>query len=162
MTRGKPTILSRETHDRTRAEQKMQREEAFLAGNLPEAPPVELQDIKVAQKAWRRLMKANAQLPASLFNTLDKGFLINYCQAVEAKHRAMELEEEYQKKYEGGLLDLESLFKVRVELRMSTRLVSDLEKQIYSTPKSRSGFNPKARELSSEEFIDRELRELDL
>jgi hypothetical protein len=162
MTRGKPSILSRETHDRSRAEGKLEAEEAFRAAGLPKSPPIELRGMKTAQRAWRRLMKANSQLPADLFNALDKGFLINYCQAVEAKQKAMELENECYLNYQEGRLDLESMIKSRVELRMATRLVADLQKQIYGSPKSRGGVNPESKELTAEELIARELEELDL
>ena len=161
MTRGKPLILSRKPGSTIREERKRESEEAFHANDLPKTPPPELHGMPAAKKAWRRLMKANGQLPANLFNSLDKGFLINYCQAVEAKQRALDLEEEARQRYEEGQLDLEELIKVRVELRMATRLVADLEKQIYATPKSRAGVSPGARELTPEELIDRELRELD-
>ncbi len=57
--------------------------------------------------------------------------------------------------------DLKALLAARVELRQSIRLVADMEKQIYATPKSRAGMNPAERELTPEELIGRELAEVD-
>jgi phage terminase small subunit len=162
MTRGKPTILSRKTHDRTRAERKEQSEGVFQSGGLPMSPPVELRGMKAAQRAWRRLMKANSQLPADLFNALDRGFMINYCQAVESQAKALELEGECHQSYIEGQFELEDLLKARVELRMATRLVADLSRQLYCSPKSRAGVNPETRTLTPEELISQELEELDL
>lgn len=161
MTRGKPLILSRKPGSTIREEKKRESEEAFHANDLPKTPPQELHGMPAAKKAWRRLMKANSELPDDLFNTLDKGFLINYCQAVEAKQRALDLEEEARQSYQEGQINLEDLIKTRVELRMATRLIADLEKQLYATPKSRAGVNPRTRELSTEELISRELSDLD-
>jgi hypothetical protein len=162
MSREKPTILSKATHDRTRAQRKLKAEEAFQAGGLPKYPPAELRGMKAAQRTWRMLIRANAQLPANLFNTLDKGFLINYCRAVEAKEKALELELECHKSYSDGQIELDALLKARTELRMATRLVADLSRQLYASPRSRSGVNPGIRELTAEEIIDRELQELDI
>jgi hypothetical protein len=48
-----------------------------------------------------------------------------------------------------------------VELRQTIRLVSDLEKQVYATPKSRGGVSPAPREATPEEVIAAEMRDLD-
>jgi hypothetical protein len=161
MTRGKPLILSRKPGSTIREDRKREAEDAFRANDLPNSPPPELYGMHVAQKTWRQLMKANSELPDNIFNGLDKGFLINYCQAVEAKQRALDLEDECRQRFERGELELENLLKTRIELRMATRLVADLEKQLYATPKSRAGVNPRARELTTEELISRELSDLD-
>jgi hypothetical protein len=193
MTRGKPNLLSRKPTDRKRAEAKAEAEEAFRSGSLPKAPPAELKGMPAAQRAWRKLMKAHAQLPGALFNGLDRGFLIGYCLAVAARQRALDLEVEIWKALhnghasdqmdipktqdggainddgnqivDGGILsgniELQDLLKVRAELRMSIRLVSDMEKQLYASPKSRGGISPETRELTPEEVIEREIGDLD-
>jgi hypothetical protein len=162
MARGKPNLLSRKPTDRKRAEAKAKAEDAFRSGNLPKEPPVELRDMPAAQRAWRKLMKAHDQLPGQLFNGLDRGFLIGYCLAIQARQRALELEGEIRKRFEEGKEDLEDLIKVRAELRMSIRLCTDMEKQLYASPKSRGGVNPEPRELTPEELIERELQDLNL
>lgn len=161
MTRGKPLILSRKPGSAAREEKKRAAEEAFRSAGLPKAPPAELKGMPAAQRAWRKLMKAHAQLPGQLFNGLDRGFLIGYCLGVQARQRALDLEKDCQKRFDEGSFALEDLIKVRAELRMATRLVIDMEKQIYATPKSRGGISPEPREESPEEVIDRELGDLD-
>lgn len=158
--RGKPTLFSRPAGSRARAEEKKERETAFRSGRLPKNPPAELCDCPAGKSAWRALMRAHAQLPGEIFNQLDRGFLIGYCLAVEGRSRAMDLERSLFIKYRAGEAELAGLLKVRVELRQAVRLVSDLEKQIYGTPKSRAGVSPAAREPSPEEVIEAELREI--
>jgi len=161
MTRGKPLILSRKPGSEVREERKRKAEGAFQAGSLPKGPPAELKGMLTARRAWRKLKKAHDQLPGQLFNGLDRGFLVGYCLAVEARQRALDLEGEVRKRFEEGKFDLENLIKVRAELRMAIRLCSDLEKQLYASPKSRGGVDPGARELTPEEVIERELQDLD-
>lgn len=161
MARGKPNLLSRKPTDRKRTETKAESEKAFRSGNLPKAPPAELKNMPAAQRAWRRLMRAHEKLPSELFNGLDFGFLLAYCQSVQARQRAQELEEKIRRRFARGRSELEDLIRVRVELRQATRLVVDMEKQLYCTPKSRGGVSPEPRELSPEELIERELRDLD-
>ena len=115
MTRGKPTILSRETHDRTRAEKKQKAEEFFQAGIFPMAPPIELKNMPAGQKTWRQLTKTNSQLPVPLYNDLDRGHLINYCMAVEALEKAEELEAICWRGFVKNVVDLDGLLKARVE-----------------------------------------------
>jgi hypothetical protein len=161
MARGKPLILSKKPGSKVREERKRKAEEAFQSGTLPQGPPVELRGMPAAQKAWRKLKKAHDQLPGQLFNGLDRGFLIGYCLAVQARQRALDLEGEARKRFEERSFALEDLIKVRTELRMATRLVADLEKQLYATPKSRGGISPEPRELTAEELVKRELQDLD-
>jgi hypothetical protein len=105
-------------------------------------------------------MRAHDALPGELFNQLDRGFLVGYCLAVEGRSRALELERKIAQAYDAGQAVLQDLLRVRVELRQSTRLVADLEKQIYGTPKSRAGVSPPGREATAEEVIERELAEI--
>jgi hypothetical protein len=161
--RGKPSILSRDPGVETRRQRKKSAESAFAAGHLQQSPPAELKGMPAARAAWRSLMRAHDQLPGELFNRLDRGFLIGYCLAVEARQRAIDLEKELANKYTVGHMpnDLKDLISVRVELRQSLRLVSDLEKQLYATPKSRGGVAPAAREKTAGEIIADELHDLD-
>jgi hypothetical protein len=161
MTRGKPLILSREPGSKVRAARKRAAEAAFEASALPRNPPAELAGMKAGRAAWRALLKAHSQLPGELFNGLDRQFLIEFCLAVEAQQRALELEKKLAAKYDAGELVLEVLLKARVELRMAMRLVADLSKQVYATPKARGGVSPAGRQPSPEEVIERELAEID-
>lgn len=164
MTRGKPLLLSRKPGSRPRADRKRAAESAFKAGALPQNPPAELSGLAAARRAWREIMRAHGQLPGELFNQLDRGFLIGYCLARQGRQDALELVNQLQKDYVNGNNDsdnLKALLAARVELRQSIRLVADLEKQIYATPKARAGVNPGGRELTPEELISRELAEVD-
>jgi phage terminase small subunit len=160
MARGKPSILSREDRNKKRAARKEKAESAFRTGALPKSPPAALDGMKAARAAWRALMRAHANLPGELFNGLDRDFLINYCLAVEARARALELEATITKKFITGELVIDVLIKARVELRQTIRLVADLEKQVYATPKSRGGVAPAAKELTPEQIVQREMDEL--
>ena len=146
MTRGKPLILSRKPGSSVREENKREAEAAFRTPALPKTPPLELHGMPAAKKAWRKLAKAHAQLPGQLFNSLDLGYLIGYCLAVQARQKAIELEEETNHRYLAGELNLSDLIKVRSELRMAVRLCGDMEKQIYGTPKSRGGISPESKD----------------
>ena len=126
------------------------------------APPIELKGMPAGQKTWRQLMKSNFKLPAPLYNDLDRGYLINYCQAIEALEKAGKLEAICWRGFVKNVIDLDGLIWARVELRMATRLVADLARGLYISPKSRAGVNPDAKELSPEEIIERELDELDI
>jgi len=159
--RGKPLILSRDPGSKTREKKKKRAESAFAAGQLPHNPPAELKDMPAARAAWRSLMRAHGRLPGELFNGLDRGFLVGYCLAVQARAKAQELADQMTAKYTKGEAAMDVLLKARVELRMTIRLVSDLEKQLYCTPKSRGGVAPAAREKTPEELIADELAELD-
>jgi len=163
MTRGKPQILSRDPGDETRRQRKKAAESVFRAGQLPHNPPAELKGMSAAMRAWRALMRAHDQLPAELFNGLDRGFLVGYCLAVEARQRAIDLQKVLTDRYNKDHMpaDLKDLMAARVELRQSIRLVSDLEKQLYATPKSRGGVSPPPRERTPEEVIADELADLD-
>lgn len=204
MTRGKPTLFSRETHDAARAQRKQAAESAFHSRvRLPKSPPAQLDGLPAAQAAWRALLKVHSDLPADLLSGLDRDFLIGYCLAVQMRTNALELERIVTERYRAGqaelsdlrelvsavidrcqagkeelseLLKLENLvtdrrqaaqaeyselIKARAELRQTVRLVSDLEKQIYATPKSRAGVVPLAREESPQEVVEREMRDLD-
>ncbi len=120
--------------------------EALMKGTqLPLNPPGALKGMKAARAAWRGLMREHAKLPGQLLSGLDKAFVINYCLAVEARARAMELEDAVNQRYSEGEVELKELLSVRAELRQATRLVSDLEKQLYATPKSRAGVTPESR-----------------
>ena len=112
---------------------------------LPRNPPRELIGMAVARAAWRSLMREHRKLPGELLSGLDRAFLIGYCLAVEARARALDLEHKATLLCATGQVDLKSLLSVRAELRQATRLVSDLEKQIYGTPKSRAGVTPEPR-----------------
>jgi hypothetical protein len=159
--RGKPSILSKKTHDRKRAEAKAEAEAAFRSGGLPKSPPIELKGMPAGRRAWVKLLRAHEQLPGELYNALDRECLIGFCQSVQARQRALELEEEIRKRFEDGRGELEDLLRVRAELRMATRLVVDMQKQLFATPKSRGGVNPESRELTPEEVVERELGDLD-
>lgn len=161
MTRGKPLLLSRKPGSRVREDRKRAEESAFNAGKLPQNPPPELSGLTDARRAWRELMVEHDQLPGELFNGLDRGFLVGYCMARQARQDALRLAKTLAKEYKKSGIGLDNLFKARVELRQSTRLVADLEKQIYATPKSRAGVNPAARELTPAELIEREVSEVD-
>jgi hypothetical protein len=139
----------------------MDAESAFRSGALPKNPPAALAGMPAARAAWRSLLRAHATLPGELFNGLDRDFLIGYCLAVQARQRAMDLEKSVLEQYETGRAKLIELLKARVELRQTLRLVADLEKQIYATPKSRGGVSPEPREETPEQVIERELDELD-
>ncbi|MDR3577234.1 MAG: hypothetical protein P4L50_25515 [Anaerolineaceae bacterium] len=154
--------MSRDPGAKTRLDRKKAGESAFEAGQLPNNPPAELKGMPAARAAWRALMRAHSQLPGDLFNGLDRGFLVGYCMAVQARQRAIELQEILAANYKlrGLPADLQDLLKSRMELRQSIRLVSDLEKQLYATPKSRGGVSPAARELTPDEIIAREVAEL--
>jgi len=159
--RGKPSILSREDRNKKRAARKKDAESAFRTGALPRTPPAVLAGMKAAQAAWRSLMRAHAELPGELFNGLDRDFLIGYCLAVQARQRALDLEKTIAGKYQAGeAAGLSALLAVRVELRQAIRLTSDLEKQLYCTPRSRGGISPAPREATPEEIVERELRDL--
>lgn len=161
MTRGKPSLLSRPAGSQARADKKLSAESAFKAGELPKNPPAALKDAPAGRAAWRALMRAHGQLPGELFNGLDRDCLLNYCLAVEARAQALTLAGKVAKLFDEGTTDLQSLLKVRAELRMATRLVGDLEKQLYATPKSRGGVSPAKRSPSPEEVIEHELYQLD-
>ena len=159
MARGKPNILSRKPTDRKRTEAKAEAEEAFRAGDLPNSPPVELRGMPAAQRAWRQLLRAHSQLPGQLFNRLDMDFIIIYCQAVQSRQRAVVMEIAAHKMFLEGHMDLDSLLKIRTELRMSSRLVTDLLKQLFCTPRSRGGVSP-VREETPEQVVEREIADL--
>jgi hypothetical protein len=99
------------------------------------------------------LARVHSQIPGDLVSGLDRNFLVGYCLAVEGRQRALELERIVTSQYIDGIVELDSLLRVRAELRMSIRLVTDLEKQIYGTPKSRGGVSPAQREISADELI---------
>jgi hypothetical protein len=141
MTRGKPLLFQRDTGGRARLARKRAAESAFQAGRLPKNPPAELSGA-AARAAWRAALRAHSHLPSQLFNELDRSFLIGYCLAVQARADALDLAADLGKKYKAGEEKLPALIKARAELRMATRLVSDLEKQLYMTPKARAGVNP--------------------
>ena len=63
--------------------------------------------------------------------------------------------------FENKEATLQDLLKTRVELRMATRLVADLEKQLFATPKARGGIAPPAKQPTPEEVIAHELEALD-
>ena len=92
-------------------------------------------------------MREHEKLPGELLSGLDRAFLVNYCLAVEARARALDLEGVVTKRYSEGAADLKELLAVRAELRQATRLISDMEKQIYGTPKSRAGVTPPPRKV---------------
>jgi hypothetical protein len=117
MARGKPEILSREPGSEPRRQRKNSAESAFKAGQLPHTPPAELKSMPAARAAWRGLMRAHDQLPGELFNGLDRGFLIGYCLAVEARQRAIDLQNALTDKYKAGHMpaDLKDLLAARVE-----------------------------------------------
>lgn len=148
MTRGKALILSRKPGSEAREDRKQKAEKAFRAGDLPKSPPADLKGMSVARNTWRRLMKIHDQLPGQLYNSLDRGFLIGYCLAVQARQNALQLEADTYQGFQEGRFELDDLLKVRAEARMATRLASDLEKQLYGTPKSRGGVNPEAKETT--------------
>lgn len=144
-----------------RERRKREAESAFDTGEgLLISPPHELTGARAARAAWRSLMRAHAQLPGELFSSLDRGFLIGYCLAVQARKNALDLERSLTADYKSKLIVLKELLAARVELRQATRLVADLEKQLYATPKARGGVTPGAKQLSPEELIDRELNEI--
>jgi hypothetical protein len=159
--RGKPSILSREDRNKKRTQRKSDAESSFRTGALPRNPPAALAGMKAAQSAWRALMRAHAELPGELFNALDRDFVLGYCLAVQARQKALDLEKAVAQKWEAGEVELGALLAVRVELRQSLRLVADLEKQIYASPKSRGGVSPAPREETPEEVVERELNDLD-
>lgn len=160
--RGKPTLFSKDQGDsRAKTRRKKAAEAAFKDEGLPKEPPYELRGMPAAQAAWRRLIAAHEQLPAELFTGLDRGFLIGYCLAVQGRKTSLVLEKDIAAKYAKGTVELKDLVMVRVELRQSTRLVSDLEKQMFATPKARGGVTPPAKEESPEEVVARELAEFD-
>jgi hypothetical protein len=161
MTRGKPLILSRKPGSAAREQRKRAAESSFSSGALPKNPPGELAGMKQARRAWREVMQAHDQLPGELFNALDRGFLIGYCLARQARQDSLELAAQLTKDYKAGIADLKGLIAVRVELRQATRLVADLEKQLYGTPKARAGVSPSPRELTDDELVDQELSEVD-
>lgn len=151
--RGKPLIFSREsTGNRGRVKKKREAEELSASNGLPKNPPSELKGMREARRAWRTLMRAENRLPGKVFNDLDLGFLIGYCLAVQARQRALELEAAASNKFRNGEIDLAALIKVRVELRQSIRLVSDLEKQLYGTPRARGGVTTPAKEIDPMEL----------
>lgn len=155
-------LFSRDPGSKERAERKRRAESAFKSGELPKNPPAELKDAPTGRAAWRALMRAHDQLPGELFTGLDRGFLVGYCLAVQARQRAIDLERKVSELFEKGNTALQNLLKVRVELRMATRLVSDLEKQLYGTPKSRAGVTPETKQPTAQEVVARELADLDL
>ncbi len=161
MARGKPLLFSRKPGSAVRSQRKKAAESAFHAGGLPLNPPPELKGLPYARRAWRELMRAHDQLPGELFNQLDRGFLVGYCLARQARADALQLATNLGKEYTKSGIGFDNLLKARVELRQTTRLVADLEKQIYATPKSRAGVSPESRELTPEELIERELKEVD-
>lgn len=161
MARGKPLLFSRKPGSAPREKRKRAAESAFAAGALPKNPPGELAGMKAARRAWREVMQAHEQLPGELFNALDRGFLIGYCLARQGRQDSLELAAQLAKDYKEGKTGMTALLAARVELRQATRLVADLEKQLYGTPKSRAGVSPAPRELSDDELIDRELSEVD-
>jgi hypothetical protein len=160
MARGKPLILSRKPGSEVRARKKSEAESSFRTSALPSNPPAALAGMKAARAAWRSLMKAHGQLPGELFNALDRDFVIGYCLAVQARQRALDLEKKVALEYVAGAAGLSVLLAVRVELRQTIRLVADLEKQIYASPKSRGGVSPEPREATPEEIVKRELEDL--
>lgn len=160
MARGKPLILSRKPGSTVRAERKRKSESAFQAGSLPTSPPAELRDAPAGRAAWRSLIRAHSQLPGELYNGLDRGILVSYCLAVQARSEAAALERDLTGRYQAGAVELRDLLAARVELRMSTRLLIDMQKQLYLSPKSRGGVTPPEREASAEEIIDREMDEV--
>jgi hypothetical protein len=161
MARGKPLILSRSPGSEARARKKSAAESSFRTSALPSNPPAALAGMKAAQSAWRALMRAHADLPGELFSALDRDFMIGYCLAVQARQRALDLEKAVEEKYQAHEAELSALLAVRVELRQTLRLVADLEKQVYATPKSRGGVSPAPREATPEEVVQRELDDLD-
>lgn len=161
MTRGKPLILSRKPGSAPREQRKRAAESSFAAGALPIHPPGELAGMRAARRAWREVMQAHDQLPGELFNALDRGFLIGYCLARQGRQDSLELAAALKKKYDAGNAGLKDLIAARVEFRQATRLVADLEKQLYGTPKARAGVSPAPREKSDEELIDQEMSEVD-
>ncbi|MHB0923019.1 MAG: hypothetical protein ACYC3H_03520 [Bellilinea sp.] len=161
MARGKPLLFSRKPGSAARSQRKKAAESAFHAGDLPLNPPPELKGLPDGRRAWRELMRAHDQLPGELFNQLDRGFLVGYCLARQARADAQQLAADLGREYKKSGVGFDYLLKARVELRQATRLVADLEKQIYATPKSRAGVSPESRPLTDQELIDRELNEMD-
>lgn len=159
--RGKPLILSRPLGTSARRAAKAEAEAGFQSGALPRNPPVELAGMAAGRAAWRGLMKAHDALPSPLYNLLDRGALLIYCQAVQACQDARGLAKTIAARFEKGEAELKDLIAARTELRQSARLVSDLSKQLYLTPRSRGGIAPPPRELSPEEVIAAELRDMD-
>jgi hypothetical protein len=153
MARGKPLIFSKKPASSTRRRRKEEAESGFMGSNLSPIPPVELRGMAAARRAWRKIMSAHSKLPGQLFNGLDRDFLIGYCLAIQARHNALQLEKDITKKYSEGVVELADLLKCRTELRMSTRLVGDLEKQMYGTPRSRGGVTPPPKEVQ-DSFLD--------
>lgn len=161
MARGKPLLFSREPGSKVRKSRKKRAEAGFSTGALPKTPPAELKNAPAGRAAWRALMRAQEQLPEEIFNGLDRNFLVGYCLAIEARQKAIDLESKMSALFSQDGLALQDLLKVRVELRMATRLVSDLEKQLYATPKSRAGVNPPTRQATPDEVIAHELAEIE-
>lgn len=161
MTRGKPLIFSQKAGSSRRERRKRQAEAGWKSGELPRKPPAELKDAPAGRAAWRALLRAHDQLPGDIFNLLDRGFLIGYCLAVQSRARALELERKISGLFDEEKAPLQDLLKVRTELRMATRLVADLEKQLFATPKARGGVAPPARQPTPEEVIAHELEALD-
>jgi hypothetical protein len=162
MSRGKPVLLSKEYKDHNRQKRKIAGEESFKTDlPLPKNPPVQLDGMMAGQRAWRSLMRAHSKLPAELLSVLDKQFLINYCVAVQLHHDAVGLVEEMNQRFSDGTGTLDDVLRARVELRMVLRLMLDYSKQLFANPRSRGGTNPPTKELTPEEVVERELKDLD-
>lgn len=162
MSRGKPALLSKEYKDRQRQEKKLAGEESFRTNlPLPQKPPVQLDGMAEGQRAWRSILRVHSRLPADLLSILDKQFLINYCVAVQLHHDAVDLVEEMNQRFSDGTGTLDDVLHARVELRMVLRLMLDYSKQLFANPRSRGGTNPPTKELTPEEVVERELKDLD-
>jgi hypothetical protein len=153
MTRGKPAIFNKDQGGRDRLDRKRTAEVLMQGSQLPRNPPASLTGMTFARAAWRSLMREHRKLPGELLSGLDKSFVIGYCLAIEARARALDLEGAVNNRYLEGTSDLKELLSVRAELRQATRLVSDLEKQIYGTPKSRAGVTPEPRKPEEKEQL---------
>jgi len=168
MPAPKPVGLHTRHSTKPEIERRAAQEEALTGGRSLPAMPRTLKDHKVAQAAWRRLMREFGRVEAVLVTRLDMDQLIDYCMLEEQKseidkmrraaYQSMQvLANELDLLRERG--DIEGAAKmaskvidatnevVQLDSRADRKrdLLMKLRQSLYLTPKARAGAAPKTK-----------------
>ena len=143
MPASKPlALLSKNDRHRTRKEVRAAEEESKIPNvGLSINPPGELNGLKIAQLAWRRLIRLYRSTKGTIITAFDRDVLIEYCRGCQD---LAELRMLRKKLFHSNDLPTLLLVDARMD-RKATRLDS-LRQQLYLTPRSRVGVAPVKKE----------------
>jgi phage terminase small subunit len=168
---GKPSGLI-ERHETAAERAERFRRESSMRPNrdLPQSPPAQLKNHKVAQAAWRYLLRRWSELEAEIVTSLDIHLIVNYCLAVEQQHQLgimresayqtwLEISREHDQLVNDGLAKdavamaikttgaFEAIIKLDSRIDRKVDLIHKLSQSLYLTPRARASKAPKAKPI---------------